>query len=185
MMTGRFRDLKTKDLGSFPYNSCSSLLLAACWAQFQKHVVVRGSKRDSSHKAQSGKMHRTTQEYGHTHGLARVDVSPWAASAYAACNRLFSVWHAWKMFYSWKVIQTVCGMWRGHQRVLTYLKACKRLARNIPSSKEFLKMPIYLPSRFWPLCLMLLECTSVLDLSFFVALNYLHQGGKNHFHNTY
>jgi len=46
-------------------------------------------------------------------------------------------------------------------------------------------MPIYLPSRFWPLCLMLLECTSVLDLSFFVALNYLHQGGKNHFHNTY
>ena len=37
----------------------------------QKHVEVRRSQRASSHKVQNDKIHRTTQEYGHTDGLAR------------------------------------------------------------------------------------------------------------------
>ena len=47
------------------------------------------------------------------------------------------------------------------------LGACTRLARDSTcSSRDFLKMPIQLASRFGPLCLVLLECICVLELSF-------------------
>ena len=69
-----------------------------------------------------------------------------------ACNRLFSVWDAWDNFKSCKVRQTVYGMWRGHQRVLTCHGACIRLVRNNTTSyTEFIKMHICFSYRFWAL----------------------------------
>ena len=62
-------------------------------------------------------------------GLARANVSPWAASR--SLHRHFSVWHPWNSLKSWKVIQTVCGMWRGHQRVLTYLVRARGLQETV------------------------------------------------------